>query len=610
MPFLSRFRPRALLVSLLLPVLAAAAPQNCAGCHEDSVHAQAFAASVHQDLACTACHEPSAQAVPAPGCASGFTPMDCARCHEQQAAEHTKSVHNGKRLPVACWQCHQDIHTLGSVKEDRLATAKVCASCHEHQDEYFQSVHGEALAKGNADAPGCVDCHGTHSVQAVDNDGPGRSLHTSACIGCHADSTRMAASDVEVVAAETFLHSFHGKNVRLGHAETVAGCADCHGSHGVWPRDDARSTVHEANKVETCRQCHAGAGASFVRYLPHADDRDSASSPALYWTRVAMTALLVGTFIFFWAHSLLWAFRSFIERESMAKAAHGAAHAATVPPNRSYRRFQRKHILLHLVVVVSFLTLALTGLPLKFAGTAWGHAIAEFFGGPDRARFLHHSAALVTFGWFMVAVVGSVRFLWTGRGKPGGWMARLLGPDSLFPTMRDWRDFSAMVKWFAFRGPKPSFERWTYWEKFDFLAVFWGMFAIGGSGLMLWFPEFFARLLPGWVFNVATIIHSDEALLATGFIFTVHFFNTHFRPEKFPMDTVIFNGRVSHEEMLEERGDQYRRYVDEGRLEDFVDERPKRLLWEFSYRIFGLVAVALGLGLALLMVFTLLGGGH
>jgi cytochrome b subunit of formate dehydrogenase len=176
--------------------------------------------------------------------------------------------------------------------------------------------------------------------------------------------------------------------------------------------------------------------------------------------------------------------------------------------------------------------------------------------------------------------------------------------------MRDWRDFSAMVKWFAFRGPKPSFERWTYWEKFDFLAVFWGMFAIGGSGLMLWFPEFFARLLPGWVFNVATIIHSDEALLATGFIFTVHFFNTHFRPEKFPMDTVIFNGRVSHEEMLEERGDQYRRYVDEGRLEDFVDERPKRLLWEFSYRIFGLVAVALGLGLALLMVFTLLGGGH
>ena len=106
-----------------------------------------------------------------------------------------------------------------------------------------------------------------------------------------------------------------------------------------------------------------------------------------------------------------------------------------------------------------------------------------------------------------------------------------------------------MVSWFFFKGPKPTFERWTYWEKFDFVAVFWGMFAIGGSGLMLWFPEFFGMFLPGWAFNVATIIHSDEALLATGFIFTVHFFNTHGRPEKFPMDFVIFNGQIAKEEM-------------------------------------------------------------
>jgi hypothetical protein len=73
---------------------------------------------------------------------------------------------------------------------------------------------------------------------------------------------------------------------------------------------------------------------------------------------------------------------------------------------------------------------------------------------------------------------------------------------------------------------------------------------------MLWFPEFFGRFLPGWTFNIATIVHSDEALLATCFIFSVHFFNTHGRPEKFPMDFVIFNGQISKEEMIEERGDQ------------------------------------------------------
>ena len=48
--------------------------------------------------------------------------------------------------------------------------------------------------------------------------------------------------------------------------------------------------------------------------------------------------------------------------------------------------------------------------------------------------------------------------------------------------------------------------------------------------------------IPGWFLNVATIIHSDEALLADGFIFTVHFFNTHLRPEKFPMDIVDLHG--------------------------------------------------------------------
>ena len=76
---------------------------------------------------------------------------------------------------------------------------------------------------------------------------------------------------------------------------------------------------------------------------------------------------------------------------------------------------------------------------------------------------------------------------------------------------------------------------------------------IGLSGLMLWFPEFFTKFLPGWLINVATIIHSDEALLAVGFIFTIHFFNTHLRPEAFPMDTVIFTGVVPYDHYKHER---------------------------------------------------------
>ena len=128
------------------------------------------------------------------------------------------------------------------------------------------------------------------------------------------------------------------------------------------------------------------------------------------------------------------------------------------------------------------------------------------------------------------------------------------------------RHGGAMLKWFCGLGPRPQFDRFTYWEKFDYWAVFWGMFIIGGSGLLLWFPMFFSTFLPGWVFNVATLVHGEEALLAVVFIFTIHFFNGHLRPEKFPMDTVIFTGRMSDDELRHERPVEYARLHRDGRL--------------------------------------------
>ena len=184
----------------------------------------------------------------------------------------------------------------------------------------------------------------------------------------------------------------------------------------------------------------------------------------------------------------------------------------------------------------------------------------------------------------------------------------LFGPDSLFPNLKDLRDIKAMFKWFFFKGPKPIFDRWTYWEKFDFMAVFWGVAIIGSSGLILWAPEFFGKFMPGWVFNIATIVHSDEALLAVGFIFTIHFFNTHLRAEKFPMDFVIFNGQITEEEMIEERGDQLKRYQEEGRLEEFEAEKPGNLFLEIILRLFGFFAVLTGTILTLLILYTFFKG--
>jgi hypothetical protein len=127
---------------------------------------------------------------------------------------------------------------------------------------------------------------------------------------------------------------------------------------------------------------------------------------------------------------------------------------------------------------------------------------------------------------------------------------------------------------------------------------------IGLSGLIMWFPQFFTIFLPGWIINIALVVHSDEALLAAGFIFTFHFFNTHFRLEKFPMDTVIFSGRVSRNELIHERKRWWDRLVAAGRLDEYrvKDE------WEGWKRIargIGYIFFGTGLILLVLIVFAM-----
>ncbi|MFQ6008606.1 MAG: formate dehydrogenase subunit gamma, partial [Candidatus Zixiibacteriota bacterium] len=168
---------------------------------------------------------------------------------------------------------------------------------------------------------------------------------------------------------------------------------------------------------------------------------------------------------------------------------------------------------------------------------------------------------------------------------------------------KDWQDFKATVKWFVGLGPRPTYGRWTYWEKFDYFAVFWGVTIIGSTGLMLWFPEFFTRFLPGWIINVATIVHSDEALLAVAFIFTIHFFNTHFRPDKFPMDTVIFTGRVTLEELKKDRPIEYQELLKSRQIKKHLVE-PLPPVAVRVIRILAAIALLIGLSMIVLIIYA------
>jgi cytochrome b subunit of formate dehydrogenase len=268
---------------------------------------------------------------------------------------------------------------------------------------------------------------------------------------------------------------------------------------------------------------------------------------------------------------------------------------------RQFLRFSRLNRFLHVIMILCFLSLALTGMTLKFSYTGWAAFLSHLFGGFESAGYIHRVAAFFMLAIFIVHVADLVR---RKRKEFGTWRVLLLGPDSMIFNKKDIQDLIGNFKWFFGKGPRPQYGRWTYWEKFDYFAVFWGIFVIGSTGLMLWFPEFFTLLFPGWLINVATIIHSDEALLAAGFIFTVHFFNTHLRPEKFPMDIVIFTGRMSIEDLREDKPAEYNALLKRGTLKDNLVE-PYPVIVIRTIRIFGWTALMIGFSIVIWIIYAM-----
>ena len=264
-------------------------------------------------------------------------------------------------------------------------------------------------------------------------------------------------------------------------------------------------------------------------------------------------------------------------------------------------RFSRLNRGLHIFMIVSFIILSLTGMSLKFSYSGWAKVLSKFFGGFESAGYWHRFAAIIMIIVFTIHLVDLVRLR---RKEFGSWKALLIGKNSMLFNKKDWSDFKGSLKWFLGKGERPSYGRWTYWEKFDYFAVFWGMFVIGSTGMSLWFPEFFTIFVPGWMINVATIIHSDEALLASGFIFTVHFFNTHLRPEKFPMDPVIFTGTMPLDELKHERPREYAELVASGKLDEVIVEPVPRWFFVISH-VFGFTALGIGLTLVISIIFSM-----
>jgi cytochrome b subunit of formate dehydrogenase len=253
------------------------------------------------------------------------------------------------------------------------------------------------------------------------------------------------------------------------------------------------------------------------------------------------------------------------------------------------RRFTPLQRLFHLILMLSFLSQGATGLARMYGQTSWGHSLGALFGGYEAARVVHiYVGIFMLCGLVLHAVYMLFKIHW--REFPGS----LFGPDSLMPGPTDIKQFFQHVGWFLGIGTPPEFDRWGYWEKFDYWAVFWGMTIIGITGLVMAYPLVSTRYMPGWGLNVAFWIHRIEALLAMGHLFIIHFFIAHLRRHNFPMDRTMFEGSADLHAVRHEKPAWIARLEKRGDLDDVIVEEAvpaQRVV----YYVFGFATVAAGL---------------
>lgn len=589
---------------------------DCSNCHVDvanvyigSGHGQGYINNnelVPYCIDCHGTHETQSRFDDTSPTYRSNIPNLCGECHtsggnankmtdlkeENAYLDYSKSIHGqgltkkGLLVSAVCTDCHtthdarKESDTLSSVHP--MNVSKTCASCHKSvYKDYLTSDHSIYLQEEGKEYPTCATCHSAHVISEIDKDKFMTEI-TVQCGTCHEK------------LSETYKETYHGKAYILGDLN-AARCSDCHGAHKILSVNNPNSMVGYKNIVNTCKQCHENANLAFTGYMTHATHNDN---PILFWAFWGMTSLLIAVFLFFGLHTLIWLPRSLKQRKiNKAHTPQGTV--------KYYRRFNKRQRFTHIMVILTFLTLSLTGMTLKFAHMDWASWIANLLGGVKASGTIHRIAAVFTFGYFIF----HLGTLFQLRAKAGvGVKEFLFGKNSLMFSMQDLRDFKASLKWFFGKGPRPEYGRWTYWEKFDYMAVFWGVAVIGLSGLILWFPEFFTRFIPGWAINVAQIIHSDEALLAMGFIFSIHFFNTHLRPESFPMDTVIFTGHVPLEEYKKDRPREYQELVESGNLDKVVVEKNMSKSYIKTVRFFGFIFLSLGIIMIILIIYSLISG--
>ena len=516
---------------------------TCIDCHRNPiVHVTAkqdtTQLKIAQEKLCLSCHldDPNVKARMSP--TAGFIA-------EYDGSVHGAALQRGNGKAANCVDCHGS-HEMkkGSDPTSRVAKANIpqtCAKCHAEIAKAFEwSVHGVAVKNGVSSAPVCTDCHGEHNIlKHTDPRSPVAAANVSSqvCSPCHSSVKLSQKYGLANDRFKSFADSYHGLAGTAGSVQ-VANCASCHGVHDIKPSSDPTSRISKANLIKTCGSCHPGANENFTKGAVHIIATEKQDS-ALYYVSTTYIVLIIVVIGGMFLHNLL-DFRRKAKRQLMYR--RGLIQRPPVA-HRLYLRMSLSERIQHATLLISFITLVLTGFALKYPDAWWVAPLRNISPVMFELRGILHRIAAV------VMVAASLFHLYYVFFVPRG---KQLIRD-LFPTFDDVIDAVGVLKYNIGLSPvKPKFGRFSYIEKSEYWALVWGTAVMAATGTILWFDNTFLGLLTKLWWDVARAVHYYEAWLATLAIIVWHFYFVMFNPDIYPINLAFWKGTLTEEEMEEE----------------------------------------------------------
>lgn len=502
---------------------------KCAECHD--VEAK-LKKSAHAEVACTSCHVKH-EDYPHP---ANIAKPSCANCHPSEVQNFWQSVHGaelkkGNTAAPDCDTCHGAAHELVSTKTEawQKGTPETCGMCHDKEAaEYKTSVHGKAVERGVEGAPVCTDCHTSHSIMRPSN--PQSTVFANkvpeTCGRCHGDVRLMSRFGIPADRITTFDASFHGLELKAG-SQTVADCASCHGYHGILPSSDPLSRTNPKNLAKTCGACHPGAGRRFSLGSVHMLEGQRAALP-LQYVQWFYLMVIPGTLAFMFIHHL----GDFLRKLTRMRFQGREVSVRLLrPPTLTLRMLLIERVE-HALLALSFILLAYTGFALHYPDTWWSRPLLSLEHTYPVRGVVHRTAAVIlvaTATFHVLALIFSpkLRTRWY----------------EFFPRVSDIREMMDGLMWrLGLSKEQPYYSPHGYIEKIEYWALVWGTVVMAMTGVVLWFNYWTLSMLPKIWLDVARSIHYYEAVLATASILIWHLYTVIFDPDVYPMDAGWLTG--------------------------------------------------------------------